>query len=311
MDYQTELAGKLPEQVLFGTSSWTYPGWKGSIYSKEYKSEKAFKSESLGEYCQFPWFRTVGVDSSFYGPLKRKTLENYSALVPENFKWVSKVWERITIPVYPKHPRYGSMAGKENPDFLSAELFNREVLRPYLEGQELKKHAGPFVLQFQNISGEMNRKPEIFFSKLDSFFSEAHDEFSYATEIRNKNFLSPEYFEVLNKHSATHCFNHWSYMPPLIEQMKAAAIAGGLAAPFYVARILTPLGLNYSDAVSKFQPYDKIKQKNQSMREDVVRLAKRAVEKKSKAYIIVNNRSEGHSPGTISEIGSNLVTNQA
>jgi hypothetical protein len=154
-------------------------------------------------------------------------------------------------------------------------------------------------------------KPDIFFHKLDRFLSKIDPSFNYATEIRNKNFLVADYFAILNKNSATHCFNHWSYMPPLIDQMKAAAMAGGLKAPFYVARILTPLGLSYGEAVGKFQPYDNIKLKNQSMREDVVRLAKRAVEKKSKAYIVVNNRSEGHSPGTISEIGSGLIKNQA
>ncbi len=311
MEYNLELAGKLPAQVLFGTSSWTYPGWKGSIYNNNYKSEKSFKTDSLQEYCQFPWFRTVGIDSSFYGPLKEKVLANYSAQVPESFKWVSKVWERITIPIFPKHARYGAAAGKSNPDFLSSELFNKEVLGPYRDNPTFKKHCGPMVFQFQNITGEMNSQPDLFFDKLDGFLSKLDPEFSYATEVRNKNFLVADYFSILNRNSATHCFNHWNYMPPLIDQMKAAAMAGGVTAPFYVARILTPLGLSYQNAVGKFQPYDRIKQKNQSMRNDVVRLAKRAIEKKSKAYIIVNNRSEGHSPGTISEIGSGLVAEHA
>ena len=96
-------------------------------------------------------------------------------------------------------------------------------------------------------------------------------------------------------------------MPPLVEQMKAAAEAGGLTADFYVTRVLTPLSLSYSKAVEKFQPYDDIKERNERMRSDVVRLAKRAIKKKIKAYIIVNNRSEGHSPGTIAEIGQRIV----
>ena len=147
----------------------------------------------------------------------------------------------------------------------------------------------------------------MFFEKLDNFFKEASPDFQYATEIRNKDFLSKQYFQVLNNHSCTHCFNHWGYMPSLIDQMKAAANAGGLKAPFYVSRILTPLGLSYSQAVHRFQPYDQLKQTNPKMRVDVMRIARRAIEKKVKAYLIVNNRSEGHSPGTISEIGAELA----
>ena len=306
MNYNRELAKNLPPEILFGTSSWTYPGWKGKIYQKQYKSEKQFKSESLAEYCEFPWFRTVGIDSSFYGPLKEKTLCKYAEQVPKDFKWVSKVWERITVPVYAKHPRYGALSGKENPDFLNTELFKREVLAPY-EKSGAENSAGPFVFQFQYIEGPMKNTPQLFFNKLDKFFENIPSHFLYATEIRNKEFICDEYFQVLNKYKATHCFNHWSYMPPLVEQMKAAANAGGLASSFYLSRILTPLGLKYADAVKRFQPYEELKTINESMRADVVKLAKRAIQKKAKAYIIVNNRAEGHSPGTISGIGENIL----
>ncbi len=306
MNYKTEIASKLPPEVLFGTSSWTYPGWRGSIYKNEYKSEKQFKAESLGEYSNFPWFRTVGIDSSFYGPLKAKTIINYSKQVPKNFKWVSKVWERITVPVYAKHPRYGSLAGKENPDFLNAELFKSEVIGPY-EESGTETHAGPFVFQFQYIDGAMKNNPQIFFNRLDKFLSGVPTDFQYAIEIRNREFICDDYFQILNSHKATHCFNHWSYMPPLIEQMKAAANVGGLTSSFYLSRVLTPLGVKYADAVKRFEPYEKLQTRNESLRADIIKLAKRAIQKKAKAYIIVNNRCEGHSPGTIAEIGEKIV----
>lgn len=88
-------------------------------------------------------------------------------------------------------------------------------------------------------------------------------------------------------------------MPPLIDQMKALAAGGGLNAGFYVARILTPLGLSYADAVKRGEPYDCIVGELPEMRRDVIRLAHRALDKNADAYILINNRAEGCAPLTI------------
>jgi len=306
MNYHTDIANKLPKNILFGTSSWTYPGWQGSIYQDSYKDEKDLKARCLSEYSKFPWFRTVGIDSSFYGPLRENTIERYASMVPKDFCWVSKVWEQITVPVFPKHKRYGKKAGLKNSDFLNPALFIETVLAPYKKSS-LEHHAGPFVFQFQHLDSPFKEKPEIFFEKLNYFLKNLPEDFQYAVEIRNKEFLNHEYFNILNSNAATHCFNHWSYMPGLKSQMLAAASAGGLKAPFYVSRLLTPLGLNYKQAVSKFQPYKEISKPNMEMRSDIGKLIKRAIKKSVKTYIIVNNRSEGHSPGTISEIGKETI----
>lgn len=305
-EFNFEAAAALPDCINFGASSWTYPGWKDVVYHQGYVSEKDFRSRSLGEYSEFPWFRTVGIDSFFYAAPNSKTLEQYVEFVPEAFRWVSKVWEDITVPVFGRHPRYGARAGQRNPNFLHRELFCDKVLAPLSEGK-IKKHNGPLVFQFQRFPFKEAQNPNWFFDKLHKFLSDLPKDFQYAIEIRNPELLFPDYFTLLNESGSTHCFNHWTGMPPLIEQMKAAAQGGGLIAPFYVSRLLTPLGTSYKEAVDRFAPYDKIKEPNQQMRDDVVRLARRAFQRKATAYIIVNNRSEGHSPKTINDIGSMIV----
>ena len=50
-----------------------------------------------------------------------------------------------------------------------------------------------------------------------------------------------------------------------------------------------------------------VKEANEEMRADAVRLAKRAIERSVPAFIIVNNRSEGHAPGTIQAIATALT----
>ena len=299
--FHFDAAAKIPPEIRFGASTWTYPGWKGMIYHREYSSEKKFTAESLEEYAKFPLFRTVGIDSTFYGPPKRATLESYARQTGDNFLWVSKVWEHITAPKFPKHPRYGKLAGLTNPSFLDAKLFVDAVLAPY-RAAPVESRTGPFIFQFPNISKDVLDSAG-FFEKLDAFLSALPKDFRYATEIRNTEYLTSDYFNVLNRHGATHCFNHWSYMPPLREQMKSAADAGGLSAPFFAARILTPLGVAYEKAVNLFSPYDRMQRPNAEMREDVVRLVKRAIETKKSAFVIVNNRAEGNAPLTIDALG--------
>ena len=299
-EFDFENIEKLSPLIHFGGSSWTYPGWKGLIYHKEYRSEKAFTQNTFEEYANFPLFRTVGIDRFFYSPPKVKLLQEYAEQSPEDFKWVSKVWERITVPEFPKHPRYGQSAGKKNSDFLNADLFCSEVLAPY-EKAKVQEKTAPFVFQFPWIAAHLLGADE-FIDRLGGFLNQLPKSFQYATEIRNREFLAPKYFEVLNNSGATHCFNHWTNMPALAIQMKRAAEAGGLKAPFYVSRILTPHGLSYQQAVKKFEPYEKVQQPNPDMRRDVVRLIKRALERKVTAFVIVNNRSEGNSPMTIDAI---------
>lgn len=304
--FDPAFAARIPELIRFGTSSWTYEGWKNQIYFDNYKSERAFRQNSLAEYARCPLFRSVGIDSFFYTPPKRETLQQYAACTPADFRWVSKVWEEITVPRYASHPRYGAKAGKENSNFLNAGLFANEVLGVIAEDSAVRERTGPFVFQFQTLGKELTQPPERFFEKLDSFFAALPKDFLYAVEVRNPELLSEEYFSLLNRHGVSHCFNHWNYMPALADQMKAAAAAGGLTAAFYLARILTPRGVSYQQAVERFQPYDRLQEAIPSMRLDVGRLIRRALEKRVPAFVIVNNRAEGNSPQTIAEIAAEV-----
>jgi len=281
--------------IRFGTSSWIYEGWKGQIYKKAYKSEKQFKEEALAEYAKHPQFKTVSLDHTFYTPPKKEKLELYSSQVPEDFKFVAKVWEEITIPVFPNLPKYGSKKGSKNSNFLSEALLIR-FLEPFFQS-EIRKKMGVFVFQFPSMSINL---PEV----LGDLLLKLPKEFNFAVEIRNKEFLGAEYFDLLNQFNVAHCFNHWFRMPGLKFQMEQAARAGGLKSEFFIARLLTPLGLSYENAVKKFSPYNEIKEVQSEMREDVKRLIKRGTELKKETFILVNNRCEGNAPLTIEALST-------
>jgi uncharacterized protein YecE (DUF72 family) len=284
--------------IHFGTSSWAYEGWKGIVYFKEYPANR-FKKDCLAEYAADERFSTVGMDLFFYQPPSENLLLHYASLLPKNFKTCSKVWEALTIARYANQARYGKFKGQINPNFLNANLFTNQILNPYQA--VFQEHTGPFIFEFQYIKKDDKSFPD-FVADLDRFFSNIPNDFQYSVEIRNKNFLRPEYFEILHKYNVAHVFNHWSYMPPIHEQLSKAQLTSN----FVVARLLTPLGMPYQETVKKFSPFNKIVEPQHKMREDVVSLAERATSKRIPAYLLFNNRIEGCAPYTISEINNTI-----
>jgi uncharacterized protein YecE (DUF72 family) len=281
--------------VRFGTSTWTYEGWQGQVYKREY-AKSAFTRECLGEYCQYqyqdePLFRTVGNDATFYRPPTANQLRHYLNQISEDFEICFKVWEEITIPIYAKQARYGARAGQPNPRFLDAKLFNDLVLTPYREAK-FEPHTGPFLFEFQR----HGMPTEEFCSRLDGFFGQLPKEFRYAVEIRNAGLLGADYHEVLTSHNVAHVYNHWSYMPTLAEQHKRM---GSFTAPFTVLRLLTPLKMSYEAAKKRAEPYTKIVEELPEMRRDTVELVRRVVTDNRSVYALVNNRAEGNAPLTI------------
>jgi uncharacterized protein YecE (DUF72 family) len=300
-DQVQALAGQLPETLFFGASSWTYPGWKGVVYQRDYPRTGS-AAAMLEEYARYPLFRTVGIDSSFYAPPSSSMLASYAAALPTGFRCVSKVWDRVTAHTFPK-ARYKVQGGEDNPDFLNAGVFLREVLEPYQ--REFGEHIGPFVFEFQTIARSADLPGQSFADRLDGFFSRLPREVPYAVEIRNREYLVPPYFAVLREHNVAHVFNSWTRMPPVGEQLE---IPGAFSAPFTVARVLLRPGRTYSEAVDTFAPYDGIREANPRLRRDIVRLIRQATALRIPAYVLVNNRAEGSAPLTIQAIATLLLS---
>ena len=272
------------------------------VYHQPY-TKKALKTASLAEYVAFAPFSTVGIDNTFYAPPNPFVLQEYAQYLPEGFCCVCKVWEEITVPKWPQHKRYGQKAGTINPHFLSVDKFVKEILLVY--DQVFRDHTGPLVFEFGQMYPPAVPSFPYFLEKLKGFLSELPDDFQYAIELRNPNFLKPAYFDLLREYNVAHVFNHWTRMPRLQEQMQAAG-ENPFTADFAVARLLTPLGTNYADAVKMNAPYDSLKQRLPAMREDIEMLIERAMTFNTMLYLLVNNRTEGCAPLTISEMDEQI-----
>jgi uncharacterized protein YecE (DUF72 family) len=288
--------------IRFGTSTWTYEGWKGQIYTRTY-TKTGFTRDCLGEFCQYlykgePLFRTVGNDATFYRPPTASQLSRYLNQIPEDFEMCAKVWEEITIPTYATHARYGIKAGQRNPNFLNADAFIKLVLQPYRDAR-FGPHTGPFLFEFQRHGLSVQE----FCSELDGFFARLPKDFRYAVEIRNAGMLGPQYHEVLRRHDVAHVYNHWTFMPSLAEQHQRMRT---FTAPFSVFRLQTPLKMTHEAAKKRAEPYNKIVGELPEMRQDTVRLVRQAVGENRTTYVLVNNRAEGNAPLTIQALVESL-----
>lgn len=293
------LGSKIPRSIRFGTSTWNYPGWQGLVYHQDYGTKGA-AARMLREYAEFPLFRTVGIDSSYYGPPTETVLRSYAEQLPRGFPCVSKVWSQITVQTFTK-AQDEEKAGKANPDFLNPDLFIEEIYQPYQ--RHFADNTGPFVFEFQTIAKYSRMGAERFADRLDEFFSALPRDAQYAVEVRNEEFLTPMYFAVLREHGVAHVFSSWSRMPPIGHQMD---LPGSLTAPFIIARALLRPGRTYDEAVDAFAPYDRIREPNPKLRRDLVRLVEMAKQTQLPAYLLVNNRAEGSAPLTIAAIAEML-----
>ncbi len=160
---------------------------------------------------------------------------------------------------------------------------------------------GPFIFEFQRNS--LTRQE--FCAGLDRFFGRIPQDFHYAVEIRNAGLLGPDYRKILETHSVAHVYNHWSYMPPILEQHQR--MEQRFTAPFTVIRLLTPLHMSYEVAKKRATPYNKIVEELPQMRKDTVALTSQAIVENQHAYVLVNNRSEGNAPLTVQALLSHLL----
>lgn len=288
--------------VYFGTSSWKYEGWLGSIYTRERYitrgkfSRKKFEAECLREYAET--FSVVGGDFSFY---QFPTSEYWAKLfhgLPSTFSFGLKVPEEITVKRWPGHARYGSRAGHPNERFLDATHFNRaftRLLEPY------RNHIGVLMFEFGAFGSEEFPNASDFIESLERFIQALPVDWRYAIEIRNKDYLVPDYFAVLARYNVAHVFNAWTRMPRLVDQM---ALEHAFTADFTVVRALLSKGRTYERAVKELAPYQEIQQPDLSTRAAMRQIVDRAQRVGQRAYLFVNNRLEGNAPATIEAVVS-------
>ena len=289
--------------MFLGTSSWKYPGWFGAVYDRDRYvwrkrfSQARFERDCLAEFALT--FPAVSLDASYYKFFDERSLEELASQVPEHFQFGLKVCHDITLKRFPHLPRFGQRAGASNPHFLDPSLFVDQFLAPC---EAIRRNVGLIMFEFSQFGpGEFERGVQ-FVGALETFFAKLPRGWPYAVELRNRLWLRPEYFAALTRHGVTHIYNAWEDTLTVPEQM---ALPQSETNPsLLAARFLLREGRSFDQAVRKFSPYAEIQDPNPEGRAAAAKLVQRALssDAKTKLMLLVGNRFEGHSPGTIRAI---------
>jgi uncharacterized protein YecE (DUF72 family) len=295
------LGAELPPHLYLGTSSWTFPGWKGLLYDREVSAARLSR-EGLIAYSQHPVLRAAGIDRTFYGPVTAGTFAAYAAQVPAGFRFLVKAHEVCTLARYPVHARYGDQRGQPNPRFLEASYARDAVVAPFVEG--LGQKGGPLVFQFppQQLEDLGGMGP--FVERLHAFLAALPRGPLYAVEVRNEALLCEPFAQALEDVGACPVMALWGRMPPVEQQ---ALRTRALQAPALVARWMLPPHLDYEEARARYFPFNRMVDPDVRSREALSRLCVAATRAGRPSFVILNNKAEGSAPLSALALAQSVV----
>ncbi len=173
--------------IRLGTSAFTAAGWDGTFYPPGMKP-----ADYLSFYATR--FNSVEVDSTFYRSPTKATVQGWANKTPQGFIFAAKVPQLVT------HEKILVDCDAEFKEF---------VQTMDLLGDKL----GPLLLQF----GYFNKKAFVgvndFLARLKPFLKKLPKDHKFAVEIRNKNWLVPQFIETLREHSVALALIDQSWMP--------------------------------------------------------------------------------------------------
>ena len=289
----------LPPNIRLGTSSWSFPGWKGLVYDRRATTTELSKN-GLAAYGKHPLLRAAGVDRSFYGPVSASEFREYAGAVPEQFRFLVKAAGALTTPW--QRVTGGTKKFEKNTRFLDADFAARSVVAPFVEG--LGAHAGPLVFQFTPLGREFTKDPLRFISRLHAFLGALPRGPWYAVEIRDPEILNDDYVAALTSSGVTHCLNVHGRMPPVAEQAERAAAA---LTDRIAVRWMLHSGLEYEEAKDRYAPFDRLVDEDPASREAIAAVSLKKSRSGAEVIVIANNKAEGCAPESLRKLAEEIV----
>ncbi|WP_084070776.1 DUF72 domain-containing protein [Pandoraea vervacti] len=298
------LGERLPANVRLGTSSWSFPGWRGIVWDDDYSDTKLSR-QGLTAYASHPVLRCVGIDRSFYKPMSIVEYQKYAEQVPRDFRFLVKAPSVVTDAVVRGDKGEGLSA---NPCFLDARIADEQFIAPCLAG--LGPKAGVLVFQISPLPVALLRDVPALIQRIEAFFSalpplplgEALPDGTvapgpcYALEIRDGALLTPRLMRALGQLGVRYCIGLHARMPHVERQAAALALLDETGAGPLVVRWNLNSGHKYEQAKAKYAPFDKIVDPDPTTREVLAALATHYALAGHPVFVIVNNKAEGSSP---------------
>lgn len=255
-----------PENLLVGTSSWSSTDWVGPFYPPNLKP-----GQYIEAYARK--FRTVEIDSTYYSIPAPHVVAGWREKTPPGFIFAAKIPRLIT------HQK----VLKDCHADLTAFLSNMALL-----GDRL----GPLLLQFPYFNRDLFSSRQPFDKLLRPFLAALPKEFNFAVEIRNKNWISWDFLEMLRDHSVAFALVAQAWMPRIDMLAKALDL---VTSDFVYARFIG----DRKDIEAKTQRWDKVIEDKTPEMTVWANELKKIVNKGVKTYAFFNNHYAGFSSGSV------------
>jgi uncharacterized protein YecE (DUF72 family) len=301
------LGTALPRGLRLGTSSWTYPGWSGLLWDGEF-SEPALSKHGLAAYTEHPLLRTVSLDRSFYRPLTAAQYARYAAQVPDDFRFIVKAPSLVTDALVRGEDGRGMQL---NPVFLDPTLAVQEYVQPVLDG--LGRKLGVLLFQLSPLPPQwLNRLPEVW-ARLDDMIKalprlapEAPDAL-IAIEVRDPQFITPEFAELLKRMGATYCLSLHPKLPPIERQLPLLRRLwpGPLVCRWHLHRKHGPFG--YAEAEKIYAPFHALADPDSDTRHALAKVIRATTAHGQRAFVTISNNAEGCAPLSIQAMAQAIV----
>ncbi len=292
-------AAKIPQTIRLGTSSWSFPGWRGLVWGRE-TTESALARDGLRAYAVHPLFRTVGLDKTFYRPAPREEFARLRAQVPADFRFLVKAHEAITNRVQDARRMPAPRA------WLDCGYAIEQVIDPATAG--LQECAGPILFQFPPMEIRAVAAAEGFIRELGRFVAALPLGPLYTLEVRDRILMRPSWAAMLRDTGATHCYNAHPSQPSVDEQSRIVDPANQRS---IVARWMLHSTMSYGDAVGRYEPFDKIVDPDPQQRDQFAQLCNLAAQADKHAFVIINNKAEGSAPRSVELLARAIVATRS
>lgn len=266
--------------LRLGTSSWSEPSWNGVFYPAGTKS---------GDYLSYyaTQFDTVEADTTYYRVPGANLVRGWRAKTPEGFTLSAKFPRSIV------HCGQG-----ERPDgarVLVPEHTLEDTTR-FLEAmRELGSRAGPLVLQFPYFNREAFGSLAPFLARLDAYLAALPRDFRYGVEIRNKNWLTPPFFDCLRAHRVAWVAVDLPYMP---HPLDLSSELDPFTTDFTYARLIG----DRKQVEDLTDTFDRVVVDQSARIDRWAEWLAAALPRTSETFAYANNHFAGHAPATIREL---------
>jgi uncharacterized protein YecE (DUF72 family) len=255
-----------PDNLFVGTSSWSSSDWVGPFYPPNLKP-----GQFIEAYARR--FRTVEIDSTYYSIPPPHVVAAWREKTPPGFVFAAKIPGVIT------HEKVLNDCQAELTTFLT-------------NIEHLGDRLGPLLLQFPYFSRDVFVSRAPFEKLLRPFLATLPKEFKFALEIRNKNWISWDFLELLRDHSIAFALVAQAWMPPIDTLARALDLVTG---DFAYARFIG----DRKDIEAKTTKWDKLVENKTSEMTVWAKELKKIVAKGVKTYAFFNNHYAGFAPGSV------------